>query len=430
MFGLLHDGQSGEYYGGHGAGATSWAPLMGNPLGRNVTQWSLADYPGGRNRSIFNFAPDVAFQDDIALIAGKLGVPADDVGDEPYAAAAFTLGKRHFISNPLDVDVFALPPTRGVELTVTGFRAGATTDGGNLDVAAEIVDANGLVVVAADDFDLTTASLTAALGRGAHFLRVRSSSNPVNYTTYGSLGEYTVAGRFANVAPSFTAGGVVSAMPSGAYDATWATAVSAGPPSESSQQLTFELSGLTNPALFSVLPQLDPTARLRFEAAGTTGSSTVTVVLRDDGGTDIGGEDASQPVVLRVDIRHQFSGFSAPLPADVLQAGRTVPVKFSLMTPSGRMAPAQARSIAAVAELWASAGDAVSASPLGPALASQRCDLEDSKRGYQCDLKLPKTLTAGQTYWIVAKYLDVDGWVRPVAKPAAGTANPIAFVAK
>ena len=154
------------------------------------------------------------------------------------------------------------------------------------------------------------------------------------------------------------------------------------------------------------------------------------VVLRDDGGTDIGGIDSSAPVSLRIEVRHQFSGFSSPLPADVLQAGRTVPVKFSLMSPSGPMAPAQARSIAAVAELWASIGDAMSGSPLGTALASQRCGYDDSKPGYQCDLKLPKTLTAGQTYWIVAKYLDADGWVRPVGVAAAGTANPIAFVAK
>jgi len=431
MFGLLHDGtRFTEYYGGHGTGATSWGPVMGAPTSRNVTQWSLADYPDGVTRPFNNSSGPVLQQDDIAIIAGKLGFRADDIGDEASAPAGLALPARAFITSPLDVDMFALPNTRGVELSLTGFRAGASTDGGNLDIAAEIVNAAGLVIASSDDVEETTAYLATALDAGPHFLRVRSSSSPANYTTYGSVGEYTVSGRFANVAPSFTPGGVVSAMPSGPYNATWATAVSAGPPSESSQRLTFELTGLTNPQLFSPQPQLDQTARLRFEPAGSTGSATVTVVLRDDGGSDIGGGNVSEPVVLRIDLRHQFSGFLAPLPTEVLKAGRTVPVKFSLMTPSGRMAPAQARSIAAVAEVWASAGDAMSASPLGNALASQPCGYDDSKPGYKCDLKLPKTLTAGQTYWIVAKYLDADGWVRPVGVAAAGTANPIAFVAK
>ena len=422
MFGLLHDGtRFQEYYGGHGSGATSWGPVMGGPFGRNVTQWSLGDYPGGATRPYFGLGDP--FQDDIAIISGKLGLRGDDVGDEPAAAEALSLGARHFITNPLDVDVFALPDTRGVELTITGFRAGNTTDGGNLDVAAEIVDANGLVVAADDDQEQTIAALTTSLAAGPHFLRVRSSSNPANYTTYGSLGEYTVSGRFANVAPSFTSGGLVSAIPTIPYDSPWATNVSAGPAAESSQQLTFALSGLSNPGLFSVPPALDPSGRLRFEPAGTTGTSAVTVVLRDDGGTDIGGLDTSAPVSLRIEVRLQFSGFSSPLPAEVLKAGRTVPVKFSLITP-------QPLAIAAMVELWASAADAAAASPASAVLASQSCNYDAEARTYHCNLKLPKTLTAGQTYWIAAKYLDTDGWVRPVGGASARTPNPLAFVAR
>lgn len=421
MFGLLHDGQPGrEYYGGHGTGATSWGPLMGSPFGRNVTQWSLGDYPSGVNPP-FNYA----FQDDVAIIAGKLGFRADDCADEAAAAAPLALPARALITAPLDADMFALPNTRGVELTITGFRAGTVDDGGNLDVAAEIVNAAGLVVASTDDVEETTAYLATVLPAGPHFLRVRSSSNPANYTTYGSLGEFTVSGRFANVPPTFTAGGAVAGVPGGAYSAIWATGIAAGPDAESSQQLTFELSGLTNPALFSAPPQIDATGRLAFVAAGATGVAEASVRLRDDGGTDIGGVDVSEPVTLRIDLRHGFSGFFAPLPANVMKAGRTVPVKFALMTASGRMPASQAQATATMAEVWASESDAASSSPSGSPLASRPCAYDAELRGFQCDLKLPKTLTPGQTYWIVAKYLDADGWARP-----AGAANPLAFVAK
>jgi hypothetical protein len=420
MFGLLHDGQSGgEYYVGHGTGATSWGPIMGSPFGRNVTQWSLGDYAGGTNPPFGN-----AFQDDVAIIAGKLGIRADDGADEAPAAAPLALPTRAIITGPLDVDVFALPNTRGVELTITGFRAGTVDDGGNLDVAAEIVDAAGLVVASSDELEETTAYLAATLPAGQHFLRVRPSSNPANYTTYGSLGEFTVSGRFANVAPSFTAGGTVSAFPAGPYSALWATGIVAGPESESSQQVTFELSGLTQPALFAGAPQIDASGRLSFVAAGATGVAEVTVRLRDDGGTELGGVDTSEAVALRIELRHGFSGFAAPLPADVLMAGRTVPVKFALLNAAGRMPAAQAGSIAAVAEVH------TSAAAVGTPLASQACAYDASALGYQCDLKLPKDLTAGQTYWIVAKYLDTDGWVRPAGGATARTTNPLAFVAK
>jgi hypothetical protein len=420
MFGLLHDGQGfAEYYAGHGTGATSWGPIMGSPFGRNVTQWSLGDYAGGTNPPFGN-----AFQDDVALIAGKLGMRADDGADESLAAAPVALPTRALITAPLDVDVYALPNTRGVDLTITGFRAGTVDDGGNLDVAAEIVDANGLVVAAADDHEQTVATLSAALGAGPHYLRVRSSSNPANYTTYGSLGEFTVSGRFANVAPSFTAGGTVSAFPAGPYNAIWATGIAAGPESESSQQVTFELSGLTQPALFATAPQIDASGQLSFVAAGATGVAEVTVRLRDDGGTDLGGVDTSEAVALRIELRHGFSGFASPLPADVLKAGRTVPVKFALLNAEGRMPAGQAGSIAAVAEVH------TSAAAVGTPLASQACAYDASALGYQCDLKLPQDLVAGQTYWIVAKYLDTDGWVRPAGGAMARTANPLSFVAK
>jgi hypothetical protein len=199
MFGLLHDGlltSAGgviEYYGGHGTGPTSWGPVMGAPLARNVTQWSRGEYPGAVNP--FDGGP-YATQDDIGIIAGKLGFRADDFADTLSGAGALVQPTAGFITSPTDVDVFALPLANDVHIEITPFRAGELTDGGNLDVAADILNAAGAVVATVDNVHETAAALTADLPSTPHFLRVRPSSDPANYPAYGSRGAYTVSGTF------------------------------------------------------------------------------------------------------------------------------------------------------------------------------------------------------------------------------------------
>jgi hypothetical protein len=199
MFGLLHDGlltSTGgiiEYYGGHGTGPTSWGPVMGAPLARNVTQWSRGEYPGGVNPL---FGIPWPTQDDIAIIAGKLGFRADDFADAISGAGQLAQPTAGFITSTADVDVFALPLANDVHIEITPFRAGELTDGGNLDVAADILDAAGNVVATVDDVTETAAALTADLPSTPHFLRVRASFDPANYPAYASLGAYTVSGTF------------------------------------------------------------------------------------------------------------------------------------------------------------------------------------------------------------------------------------------
>ncbi len=72
-----------------------------------------------------------------------------------------------------------------------------------------------------------------------------------------------------------------------------ASSISAGPPSESSQVLTFLVSNDNN-ALFSVQPAISATGALTFTpAANASGAALVTVTLKDDGGTANGGVDTS-----------------------------------------------------------------------------------------------------------------------------------------
>ena len=58
-----------EYYGGHGAGQTAWAPIMGVGYGKYLTQWSQGEY--------FNATNDEAganpLQDDLEIITNTGG---------------------------------------------------------------------------------------------------------------------------------------------------------------------------------------------------------------------------------------------------------------------------------------------------------------------------------------------------------------------
>ena len=77
---------------------------------------------------------------------------------------------------------------------------------------------------------------------------------------------------------------------SGAYDASWLSYVSPGPPNESTQAVHFHITtveshGVVN--LFSVPPDFTSDGRLTFTPGpGEHGYAKVTVYLQDDGGLE------------------------------------------------------------------------------------------------------------------------------------------------
>lgn len=99
----------------------------------------------------------------------------------------------------------------------------------------------------------------------------------------------------ANTAPSFVGGSDVTVTEdAGAQTLTnWATAISPGGATEQAQSVGFIVTS-DNPALFSVAPTITPTGDLQFTTApNAQGSTTLSVVLRDNGGTGSGGIDTS-----------------------------------------------------------------------------------------------------------------------------------------
>ena len=105
--------------------------------------------------------------------------------------------------------------------------------------------------------------------------------------------------------------------------AAWATGIDAGAPDEAGQVLTFNVTGNTNPSLFSTVPSIDATTgTLSYAAAAdANGTADITLQLMDDGGTADGGIDtsASQLFTITVDAVNDVPSFVLNNPAPVLQ---------------------------------------------------------------------------------------------------------------
>lgn len=205
-FNLRHDGTSTVgYYEGHGTGTTGWAPIMGVGYYKNLVQWSKGEYSGANNT-----------QDDVAGIAGYVGYRPDDHGNTPATASHFpagtTLSGQGIIGTATDVDVFAFTTGSGaVSLTVTPDSRSA-----NLDVVAELRDAGGTLIASSNPVDSLGASFGLNLAGGTYHLSVRGTGkgNPATdgYSTYGSLGQYTVTGSVTAPGPVAPVA-VISATP-------------------------------------------------------------------------------------------------------------------------------------------------------------------------------------------------------------------------
>jgi ELWxxDGT repeat protein len=139
---------------------------------------------------------------------------------------------------------------------------------------------------------------------------------------------YRLVGTPLNAAPSFVKGADQSVMDQQPVSLPqWATGISAGPVDEAQQQhVQFAITGNSNPGLFAVLPTIDAAGNLAFTpAANISGTATVSIVLKDDGGTASGGTDTSTPQTLVITVTKD-PWFNAARPLDVDGDNTTAPV--------------------------------------------------------------------------------------------------------
>jgi hypothetical protein len=115
---------------------------------------------------------------------------------------------------------------------------------------------------------------------------------------------FTITVTALNDAPTFTPGAnqtVVSLLGAQTVSA-WAKGISPGPPDESAQTVTFQVSS-SNGGLFAVQPQISSTGTLTYTPkALALGSATVTVTPVDNGGSSNGGQDTGTPRTFTITI--------------------------------------------------------------------------------------------------------------------------------
>lgn len=216
--GLRHDGDLSqpagsaerEYYAGHGSGAVSWGPIMGAPYYKALSQWSRGEYANANN-----------LEDDLAILSGERPTPLtgamnltgyvpDDAGGHRAAAAPLSISNGQIfqegaISSAGDEDyyVFSLSLPSTVSLI-----AMPANPGPNVDLAVELQDQGGNVLVAASPDDRPEASWVQVVPAGTYFVRVRGVGRgnvlADGYSNYGSVGHYTLQGSTVStvVAPS------------------------------------------------------------------------------------------------------------------------------------------------------------------------------------------------------------------------------------
>jgi CSLREA domain-containing protein len=98
-----------------------------------------------------------------------------------------------------------------------------------------------------------------------------------------------------NDAPSFTKGAdqTINEDSGSQFISGWATNISTGAPNEF-QSLQFIVNNNSNPSLFSSGPFINSSGSLSYTPAfNANGSATITIVLKDNGGTANGGQDTS-----------------------------------------------------------------------------------------------------------------------------------------
>ena len=168
-------------------------------------------------------------------------------------------------------------------------------DGGPRSVASVTQPTNGTVVITGGGTGLTYQP-------SAGYCNNPPGTTPDTFTYTLAPGSSTatvsVTVTCVNQAPSFTKGPDQTVLEdAGPQTVTgWATAISPGPPNESGQTVHFNVTGNTNPGLFSAGPAVSPAGTLTFTpAANANGTATITIRLQDDGGTANGGQDTSAP---------------------------------------------------------------------------------------------------------------------------------------
>lgn len=204
-FGLQHDGIDGgtAYYAGHGSGETGWAPIMGVGYDRNLSQWSRGEYADANNST----------QDDVALIASRVGFRPDDHSNErslnatPLDIETGLLSASGIIETRTDIDTLYID--MGLSTGLLNLEVKPFSPGPNLDISVSLYDSNDQLISESNPLNLLSASVNEQVGPGVYYIvidGVGRENGITGYTDYASLGQFNLEGTLQLDAPEFVPG--------------------------------------------------------------------------------------------------------------------------------------------------------------------------------------------------------------------------------
>jgi gliding motility-associated-like protein len=218
----------------------------------------------------------------------------DQAGDQTFVITITEVNDAPLFVKGNDVIVIEDSPAQIIPGWATQISAGppdesaqsltfiVSSDNNNLFSVQPLLDASG---------NLTFTPAANAYGTTLVTVTLKDNGGTANGGSNEHVETFTVTIENTNEAPSFTSGTDIAILEDApAYSAVWAINISAGT-GEESQKLTFIIT-VSRPTLFIDQPSLNSSGILSFKVAPDAfGSSTVSVVLADNGGTSRGGMD-------------------------------------------------------------------------------------------------------------------------------------------
>ncbi len=162
----------------------------------------------------------------------------------------------------------------------------------NLFVSQPAISPSGTLSFSPHPTRSGTATITATLRDSGGTL-----DGGVNFVTH----TFTITTRAVNDPPTFTAPTKLVVGVRQSYAQQFATSVLAGPSDEAGQTVAWQISN-DHPELFTLAPSILSDGKLVFTAGSVSGTATLTIKAKDNGGVLDGGVDESAPTTLTLRI--------------------------------------------------------------------------------------------------------------------------------
>ena len=184
------------YNTGYGSGTTGWAPIMGNSLNQNFSNWNDGPTPYGCTIT----------QDNLTTITTQngFGYRPDDYNETLNASTA-TLSTNNFSVNGIittntdkDAFKFTLNSNSNFHITAAPYSVGSNSAGANLDIDFELYNASATLIRIYNPLATLSVTVDTILNAGTYYIKILGAGNS-NIGSYGSLGAYTISGSFSGL---------------------------------------------------------------------------------------------------------------------------------------------------------------------------------------------------------------------------------------